>query len=272
MSWTRTTTALGVACATTLAATSVASAQSQLPPNLPAGSVPLIADADARLANDSNRGPDSNTGSSSTWEVRWLVDGATQRIRIGYVRFDLSGVDKSQYNLDGAYLSGSFRDSGRNGPGTWDVWGLNDADDLDNWLERDSGTGTDDGIQYNNAPGVVNSAPLGTWAIDTAVTTSLGQVELDGIDVQPLPWASTPALLPLGDFLRDDSVDDLVTFIIMADAPVTSGGEYLVNAREGDGAFGNNQYATFLVLPAIPEPGTLGLLSLGGLGLIRRRR
>src|SRR3972149_2654381 len=86
----------------------------------------LTPHADARLANDSNRGPTSNTGSSDLWEVRWH---SAPRVRIGYVRYDITGVDPALYST--ATLSGTFTASSYNGPGDgsgmWNVYGLSDG-------------------------------------------------------------------------------------------------------------------------------------------------
>ena len=216
----------------------------------------IIVDADARLANDTDRGPTSNTGSSGQWEVRWHE---APRVRIGYIRFDISDIDPGALDLSSAVLSGTFTDSSRNGPGTWNVYGLKDSLNADNWVETD--------VNYENAAGVVNSAPVGTFEFDLNEVDHLGTIDLDGVDVQPLPWASNTTDLPLGDFLSQDT-DGLVTLMFMDVAQ--TGSEYRIDSKEGD--LTNGHIATTLTFAAIPEPGSLALVGLGGLALAARRR
>lgn len=222
------------------------------------GQIMLIPDADARLSNDANRGPTSSAGSSSVVDVRWYDDGAgTTRIRIGYVRYDITGMDSSLFSS--ATLNGTFSASSYNGPsdgsGMWNVYGLDDGVAGNDWNEST--------VNYSNAAGVDNTAPLGTFAFTNV--TQLGTISLDGVDVQPLPFASNPTDLDLSAFLNADT-DGLVTFLFMDVAP--NGDEYRIDSKEGNTADGHGP----MMLTFIPEPTSFALLGLGSLALVMARR
>lgn len=226
-----------------------------------AATISLIPNADARLANDSNRGPTSNTGSEAQWEVRWH---SAPRVRIGYVRYDITGINPALYSS--ATLSGTFTASGFNGPaagtGKWNVYGLND-----DVVASGGILGNDWGetaINYSNAAGVDNLAALGTFAFTSDVTL-LGTLSLDGVDVQPLPFASNTTDLDLTAFLNADT-DGLVTFLFMDVAQ--NGDEYRIDSKEGNMLSGHHP----TTLNFVPEPTTLGLVWLGAAGLWTRRR
>jgi hypothetical protein len=221
-----------------------------------AASISLIPDADARLSNDPNRQAGSNTGSEGQWEVRW---NSAPRIRIGYVRYDITGVDPALYSS--ATLSGTFTASSYNGPtggGSWNVYGLNDdvvaAGGIqgNDWIESD--------INYSNAAGVDNAAAEGTFAF-TSDATPLGTLSFDGVDVQPLPFSSNTTDLNLTAFLNADT-DGLVTFMFMDVAQ--NGHEYRINSKEGSVSDGHGP----MTLNFVPEPATSCLLSLAAIGML----
>lgn len=223
--------------------------------------ISLIPDADARLANDSNRGPTSNTGNEAQWEVRWH---SAPRVRIGYVRYDITGVNPALYSS--ATLNGTFTASGFNGPsggtGMWNVYGLND-----DVVASGGILGNDWGetaVNYSNAAGVDNSAALGTFAFTSDVTL-LGTISFDGVDVQPLPFASNTTDLDLTAFLNADS-DGLVTFLFMDVAQ--NGDEYRIDSKGGNTADGHGP----TTLNFIPEPAGICLAIMGMVGLGMRRR
>ena len=170
--------------------------------------ISLVPDADARLSNDTNRGPDSATGSAGTlggqlWEVRWHP----VRVRIGYLRYDISGIDPSMFST--ATLSGTFRD-GKDGPsdgsGLWNVHGLND--DVVANPPRQGNDWDEATVAYENAGGVNNSSPLEDFEFTDS--TFLGTIALSGVDPT---FESNTTDLDLTSFLNADT-DGLVTFLI----------------------------------------------------------
>lgn len=229
-----------------------------------AAPISLIPDADARLANDDNRGPESNTGSSSIWEVRWH---SAPRVRIGYVRYDITGVDSMLF--DTAILQGTFSGSSYNGPSTggmWNVYGLNDDVAADG-LGRLGNDWDESSVKYSNAAGVDNSAAVGTFAFVPSEVTFLGTLSFDGVDVQPLPFQSNTADLDLSSFLNADT-DGLVTFLFMDVAQ--NGDEYRIDSKEGSTSNGHGPMQ--LVFGAVPEPSSLLLLTIGMAAMASRRR
>lgn len=217
--------------------------------------IQLAPDADTLLSNDSNRGPTVNHGSSSQWQVRWHE---APRVRIGYVRYDISGIDPSLFNT--AYLAGTFTDTGKDGDpagANWEVYGLWDDVAGNDWDEST--------VNYSNAAGVDSTAPVGDFLFEDA--DLLGLLNTAHVEVQPLAFSSNPADLPLESFLLADT-DGLVTFMIMDST--MAGTEYYVDSKEGNTADGHGP----MNLNFIPEPSTT-LLMLGGmglLGLLRRRK
>jgi len=211
--------------------------------------VVLLPDADTLLSNDSNRGPTVNHGSASQWQVRWHE---APRVRIGYVRYDITGVDSALFGL--ATLSGTCTDSSHDGPITANVWGLNDDAAGNDWDESS--------VNYSNAAGVDNDAVLGTFAFENA--TLLGTMVIDGQNTQPLSFGSNTTDLPLEDFLNSDT-DGLVTLMFIDS--VQSGTEIYIDSKEGNTADGHGP----MTLNFVPEPGTMVLLGLGGLFLRKRK-
>lgn len=237
---------LGVACVAALCATT---ANGQF----------LNPDADTTLSNDSNRGPTINHGSGSQNQVRWH---SAPRVRISYIRYDITGINSALFNI--ATLSGTFTDSGKNGPsggGTWDVWGLDDSVVAGGGIEG-NGWG-ESSVTYATAGGVDNSAALGTFSFVNA--TQLGTMSFSGNDTAPYAFLSNTSDLDLTTFLNADT-DGLVTFMFMDSAQ--EGSEYYIDSLEGNMADGHHpMHLNFFV----PEPTSIALLGIGGLALLTRR-
>jgi hypothetical protein len=195
----------------------------------------IVTDADTYLTNDGGgAGSDQNHGNKSQWEVRWYDDfGGTSRIHIGYLRFDISGVNPALFQT--ATLSGTFTDSSFNGPGTWNVYGLND-DVVSDGAGRLGNDWDETAVTFANAAGLDNAAPPGTFTILPEETTFLGTITHTNNDVQPLPFSSSVDTLNLSAFLAADT-DGLVTLLLMSDT--VDGQEYRVDTKEGSTSGGH---------------------------------
>jgi hypothetical protein len=159
--------------------------------------------ADTFLTNDdqspaANNGPDGNWGSAATLRAFRVVDNS--RIKIGYIRFDISDVagDKSgaYLTLDFTYIKGSSRQV--------TVWGLLDGAN-DYWVENQ--------VTYNTAGGFIPNPPtaLRYYDIDESEAVSLGTFSSPS---EVGPFSTDTATLDLTDFLNAD-LNGLVTFFFI---------------------------------------------------------
>ncbi|HOQ04559.1 MAG TPA: DNRLRE domain-containing protein [Anaerohalosphaeraceae bacterium] len=168
--------------------------------------------ADTFVGNDSNKGPNSNYGSSSTMDIRNYTG---VRAHIGYVRFDLNPIRSR--NLSGAQLR-LFITSAQNSK-TWNIYGVNDGSD-DFWNEMT--------ITYNNSPWMLPAA-LGNFALNEAKVTFLGTLYVPAGSNYTL--TSSPSSLNLDSFLAGDT-NGLVTFVLIGPAD-GSGSQYYAATKEG---------------------------------------
>ncbi len=157
--------------------------------------------ADTYLTNDSQQGPNTNTGTEI--RMRAWRQLANTRCKIGYIRFDIEGVagdfSNATLTLHYTYMKG--------GQSTVTVYGVIDGPD-DFWIE--SGTG---GITYNTAAGVLPTT-LGNYLIDTAKAVQLGTFISPGVQTLPFSVTTNPATLNLASFLAADT-NGLVTFFFI---------------------------------------------------------
>ncbi|QDU56549.1 PEP-CTERM sorting domain-containing protein [Aeoliella mucimassa] len=202
----------------------------------------LTPDADTYITNGGGSGPTSHHGGKSSVEVRWYDDGSTTRIRMGYVRFDIAGINPEFFTNE-VTLSGTFTGSSYNGPGVWDVYGLNDTITAVDTLGVDW---DDSEISYSNAAGVVNDAPVGTFGF-TSDATMLGTLTLDGVDEQPLPFISNGSDLDFSSFLNADT-DGLVTLLFISST--SDGKEYRIDSSEGSTSNGHGPMTLNFMFPA----------------------
>lgn len=202
----------------------------------------LVPDADTWLSNGAGSGPTATHGGESIMQLRWYDDGSTTRIRIPYIRYDISQINPDFFST--ATLSGTFRDSGKDGPGSWQVWGLNDT------LTAAGTAGVDWDeltVSYSNAAGMDNAAAVGTFGFSSDAT-QLGTIAVDTMDLQPLPFASNTTDLDLSSFLASDT-DGLVTFILM-DLEEAGGKEFYIDSRTGNTSDGHGPMTLNFEFPA----------------------
>lgn len=210
-------------------------------------------DDETFLSNDDNRGPGVGHGSSSSFDVRWYDDGNAQRVRIGLIRWDISGIDPSLNDYSTATMKLGFR-NGDAGPGSISVYGLNDdvvADRLTGRQGNDWDPGT---ITFENAPGIDNDAPLHTFEILASETELLGKIVVPSSGANAVTSNTTD--LPLEDFLNADT-DGLVNFLLINE---TLDNEYYrVRANFDNSGSG----PPMLNFTKVPEPSTVALVLIG---------
>jgi hypothetical protein len=218
--------------------------------------------ADTYLSNDgqsTNEGPDGTHGGNTTMLIR---NFAGTRMKMAYVRFDLSGVSGG---LDGAVLSFELL-STANRDRTFQIYGLTDDATDDAWNESTT--------SYNNAAGVIPNPPtaLAQVDIDETKMTLLGTIGMNGSAAQVLRSDNGLAdtSLNLDSFLAADT-NGLVTFLII-NSTSDSNASYSLTSKENTTAG-----VTFptLELPnatLIPEPTAAALLGLMATGMLRHRR
>ena len=227
-------------------------------------------------------GATSGGSGTSTIDVRSNGNngGNEDKNEIGLLRFDLSsgisGLNRA--DIATAQLEMVYQ---RNGPhnGSFDVYGvLPGVSGEDNW---DEGS-----ISFNNAPGITFDGDTSTRGINPGDTQFLGTVAFtdqtkpptvadidNGIGV--IKFGDDEDNTALINFLRLADTDDLVSFILT----VTNEGntqfrlasKELTSLESGTPAGVAGDFAARLVV-AVPEPASLGVLGLGALMGLRRRR
>ena len=192
---------------------------------------------DANTSNDTSRGPTTTNDRADFIEIRNFVDaaGTATRKKAGIFKFNISSVDTRLFPL--ATMSATFS-GGRDGNGTFNVYGLNDGElNLDNVADGTVGehNWSESTLRYNHGLGFDVSVPttaVGNMGIDLSEATLLGSITL--VDGQPLQSNTTD--LNLGAFLDADT-NGVVTFIL-ADERLNGttglpiGTEWRLTARE----------------------------------------
>src|SRR3989304_4021020 len=187
----------------------------------------LGATDDASTSNDTARGPTATNDRSDFVEIR---NHPATRKRIGYFKYNISAIDPLLFPF--ARLSGSFAD-GRDGNGSWNIYGLNDGEtNTDDVQDGSFGEAnwTEGALTYAMGLGVdvtVSPATVGDLGLDLTEISLLGTITL----VDGEPFLSNTTDLPLASFLSADT-NGVVTFMI---ADLTSETEWRVVAREASG-------------------------------------
>ncbi len=161
--------------------------------------------ADTYLTNDSQEGPTTTHGTDI--RIRAFRAYTGTRMKIGYIRFDLTGIDGEPNDgvitFDATYLKG--------GEKSVTVYGLNDGAG-DYWPE--------DTTSYNNAPGFIPNPPtaLANYAFAEGALTNLGTLTTPALPdpvTYPVTFSSsTTALSGLTDFIKADR-NGLITLIFI---------------------------------------------------------
>jgi hypothetical protein len=224
--------------------------------------VSLTVTDDAYTGNDPNRGPSATGDCNEATAFLEVRHHSAPRKKIGYIKYDISGVNPSLFTL--ATLSGDFATTTHDGPGLWNVYGLNDGEqNLDDVPDGSFGEAnwTEANLSYDKGLGVSTSVPVEPdtdLGIDLTETTLLGTITIPG----DAPFASNPMDLPLAAFLSSDT-NGVVTFMI-TDANF-SGTEWRIQAMENESGPG-------VQLNFVPEPGGIVLVALAllSLGIVAR--
>lgn len=174
--------------------------------------------ADTYLTNDANRGPELAHGEKVHLEIRQFPD---TRLRIVYLRFDLTGVIG---DLSGATITLEGTSITHDRPIAF--YGLQEsplAGAGEAWEEST--------ITYATASGLDPTSPLADFAF-TSDTTSTAVASTIGSADGPITTAPNPAL---DAFLTADT-NGLVTFIALLEPNVTGDEYFFFSAKEGGAA------------------------------------
>jgi len=225
------------------------------------GSVLSVTTSDGNGADSYVRqGESTNNFGAATGVVIKGGNGSTTRK--GYLRFDISGVNQDQVLGAWLDLETSTNNSGGGDPSPTEfsvnVWGLNDGEPGENWIETGFGS-----INWDNAP-----ANLSGNGIDTSMADLLGSIEVLDTETPDRVLFATEAFQ---DFLAEDT-DGLVTLILQRSA---GGSSNLAFASKENTTAAVIPTLNFAVAGVIPEPTAVliwSLLATVGITLGGRRR
>ena len=166
----------------------------------------------------------------------------------GYMRFGLSSLTEDVGSAT-LTLTLSYEDMGDSESATIDIYGLNDGTTGETtWSETT--------LTWNNAPGNDTSGN----GLNNA--TYLGSITVSGSDALGTTYTTSGTGTNLVSFLNADANDE-VTLILTAGS---------VDSVASFGTGENGYSAPQLDITLIPEPATLCLLGLGGIGILIRRK
>lgn len=175
------------------------------------------------------------------------ANGNLSFCRKWYVRFDISDIPAGESITAATLTITNNTDWATDSTAVAGVFGLNNSENADNWGETTLTWNTAPGNETTgSAQGFINADTLGT--INAANGNGGAQSSFSSQE--------------LVDFLNADT-DGLVTLMFKEN----SGGYLRGSTKEESIAD-----APTLQLTYTPEPATMGLLSIGGLALLRRKR
>lgn len=189
--------------------------------------------------------------------------------KVPYLQFDRSSVTGP---IAGATLT-FHSDPWRNDPGktlSWNVYALTDESaGSDGTTGAGTGFGdnwTEAGITWTNAPGNNTGQNAGLHASDVRLLASFSDAPTQGEQY-------TVSNADLVDFINNQDTDGLLTFLFQrTDTEGTTwyiGGIGRIRDLSGDGT--PEDYEPVLAL-TVPEPASLGLMGVGALCMLARRR
>lgn len=203
-----------------------------------------------------------------------------------WVKFDLTGqnADSAASATFTVYFDTLGAGNGEDPDLVTAVHGLNTGytpeTDVNGTGEDEFGTGWTESdftsANHGSNAGAWQLAPendQGSSILFESQTTKIGTFDLDPNGDESPDFGSGTAfsvtLDTLGDFIQSDNT---VTLMLAGNAGLHSNADSRRFFDRQDSDVGGNDYRPTLDFSVIPEPGTLGLLLLGGTGLLRRRR
>lgn len=147
-------------------------------------------------------------------QLLWNAPDMEVRQKIGYLRFDISGIGKNRtaavLSLDIRRRAGEKREV--------QVYGLRDGQ-ADWWDETQ--------VTYNTAAGLL-PAPIGKFRLDQQVLENLGTISFNGVGQQH----SDPSTLTLDEFIAQDT-NGLLTFVLVRQQSDLSS-EWMIRPKEDE--------------------------------------